>query len=243
MTAALLDNLSAHPDEGHFMTAALLDALLGDGEPLDDFVVDDDLRREAVPVLLAVGIFGLALFGLTVGAVAQYHGLAPGTPLVWVPVSLVVGFVTAIAIGLPSFYFYTQLAGLDASFRLVTAQALRKHARTSVLLLAMVPFYAAFALASVLDIAWIDAVMTAVTLGQPPETAALVVGFATPFLVGLAGMRSLYESFGRLVGRLPITHARRGNVLLRMLFMWGAVVSAIAPVAMYRTAEFLIAVT
>ena len=65
----------------------------------------------------------------------------------------------------------------------------------------------------------------------------LSVGLATPFIVGLYGMRALYKGFCELATVLPITHRRRGDFLRRMVLCWGAVYTAVAPVALYRLAE------
>jgi multisubunit Na+/H+ antiporter MnhG subunit len=37
---------------------------------------------------------------------------------------------------------------------------------------------------------------------------------------------------------LPVTHPRRGNYVRRMVLAWGALFTAIAPVALYRLGEF-----
>ena len=146
--------------------------------------------------------------------------------MISLPLSFVGAFMTALLVCLPSFYFFTQLSGLDASFRLVTAQAVRVMARTSVLMLGVLPFYAALSL-------------TRVVGGLFSPYTVLHMGFYLPFLVGLFGIASLYRSFRSLLKVLPITHERRGRFLLRMVLAWGAVYSAVAPVALYRFVEAL----
>ncbi len=183
--------------------------------------------------LLALSVVGLAVHGLVLGLGAQFLGrdaqwlefYVRGTPLLWMPLSFVLAFVGALCVCLPSFYFYTQLSGLDASFRVVVVQALRAQATTSVLLLGALPFYAAWLLACAAG--WAN-----------PETA-LFCGMCLPFAVGLAGLRALYTSFGDLAKQLPITHERRGNFLRRMVWAWGALYSVVAPLALYRLAEQL----
>ena len=132
----------------------------------------------------------------------------------------------ALCICLPSFYFYTQLSGLDASFRLVTAQALRAQATMSVLLLGVLPFYAAWLLGTVVGVF------------DEPGTA-LFAGMCLPFGVGLWGIRAVYRGFCDLAEHLPITHQRRGNFLQRLVLCWGGVYSVVAPVALYRLGEAL----
>ena len=183
-------------------------------------------------LVLALSLFGIAVHGLVLGLAA--HLLPPelagpfsarGTPALWMPLAFMGSYVGALCICLPSFYFYTQLAGLDASFRLVTAQALRAQATTSVLLLGVLPFYAAYALAAALRV--ID--------GQ----YVIAIGYFLPFAVGILGVRALYRAFEELSLQIPRTHARRGNFLLRMVLCWAGIYSVVAPVALWRLAEAL----
>ncbi len=148
-----------------------------------------------------------------------------GHPLVWMPFALMLAFVGSLGICLPSFYFYTQLAGVDASFRLVVAHALRANATTSLMLLGALPFYAAYALGALTGV-----------IGADAESVA-GLGLVMPFLVGLSGLRALYVGFCDLAEVLPQTHKRRGNFLRRMVLCWGALYTVVAPVALYRIAE------
>jgi hypothetical protein len=192
-------------------------------------------REEDLPAtmqkLLVLALLGLGVHGLVVGFAAEALGEtlfagAHGHPTLWMPIAFVLAFVGALCVCLPSFYFYTQLAGLDASFRLVTAQALRAQATTAVLLLGVTPFYAAVVLAGALGLIQ--------SSGQ-----VILVGLAIPFVVGLFGMRALYKGFCDLAQVLPITHQRRGDFLRRMVLCWAVVYTAVAPVALYRIAELL----
>ena len=233
---ATMDRIKVTHHETHSpdseRTPDFFEAMLRDDAQVDDWVQDEANLLGTIQKLLALGVAGLFIYGLAMGIVMELakpevHIL--GTPVAWVPLALVGGFMGAIAICLPSFYFYTQLAGLDASFRLITAQSLRVQARASVILLGVLPFYIAWALAGFLGI---EALRTDLEI-------VILIGFLVPFVVGNAGLLSIYRSFRRLVHSLPITHKRRGNVVLRMVLCWGAVVLAIAPVAIYRLAEFL----
>lgn len=246
MSATMTSTTHAPTPDDHTGWGFILRRLLDDGESLDDVLLDESSREMALERMLAVAVAGLMLFGLAVGLTAEFAGIGEGTQSIWIPVSLTGGFLTAIAVGLPSFYFYTQLAGVDASFRLVTAQAIRVQARTSVLLMGALPFYAAVALASIIDLPLIDIFMTEflfMSVFDDPSEACIGIGIAIPFVVGLFGLRSVYKSFRRMVEVLPITHTRRSNVLIRMLLLWAALAMAVAPVAMYRIAEWLSAVT
>jgi hypothetical protein len=196
--------------------------LRGDPE-LDDRLLDERELPDNIRKLLAISIVGMAAHGAVVGLVnlAFLPSTVTPTALLYTPITLVGGFLTALVVCLPSFYFYTQLSGLDAPFRLVAAQAVRVMATTSVLLLGLLPFYAAFALSH--------------TVGLIEEPRyVLFIGWLAPFVVGLCGIRTLLRAFRHLSGTIAITHARRGNFLLRMVLCWGAVFVMVAPIACYR---------
>jgi hypothetical protein len=205
--------------------------VLRDGAGLDRYVVDPELQEAGVRQLLGVGVAGTLLYGAMVGLVAQMSAPIASMglgrfPVITLPLALTGAFLGALAICLPSFYFYTQLSGVDASLRIVTGQALRAQARTSVLLLGVLPIYVAIALASV--------------VGAIEGGAELVSGgIALPFVVGLWGLRSLWSSFRRLSASLPVAHQRRPWFLPRMVLAWGMVYSVVAPLALYRLIEAL----
>ena len=130
---------------------------------------------------------------------------------------------------LPSFYFYTQLSGLDAPFRVITAQALRMQARTSILLMGILPFYVAIGLAAIVGFV------------QDLDTL-LLLGLMLPFVMGVLNIKPLHNAFKRLVTLLPITHERRGDFLGRLVLGWCCVFTAVCPVALYRVGTSLSAV-
>ncbi len=215
-----------------FHSENFYELVIRDGEELDRAIVQDPDER-SVRRLLAVSVTGFGLFGLVVGLAAQFVGIT-GDLALWMgslpaltfPIALTGSFLVSLAICLPSFWFYTQLAGVDASFRLVTLQALRVHARTATLLLGALPFYAAIALAF--------------AAGFIRESAVVIeVGVALPFAVGLFGIVALYRSFGRLAKQLPVSHKRRPFFATGLVFTWSLVFTAVCPVALYRAGEML----
>ncbi len=217
-------------------TMGFFDAMLRDDEVIDDMVCDTTNLTGTIQRLLAIATAGLLLYGLALGTILQMAqsmeilGFAvTGTPIIWMPLTLAGAFLLAIAICLPSFYFYTQLSGLDASFRMITAQSLRVQARTSLVLLGVLPFYLAWGLSTFLGF---ELLATEIEF-------VIFAGFILPFSIGLVGLASVYASFRRLVKRLPITHPRRGNIMLRLVLCWGAVMIAVTPVAMFRIGEYL----
>lgn len=214
------------------MQAGMFDLLLRERRTLDGLVRDERALPRTTQRLLLLALLGLFVHGLVLGLTAQLLPpelagpfSARGHPALWMPLSFTGAFLGALAICLPSFWFYTQLSGLDASFRLVTAQALRAQATTSVLLLGVLPFYAAYALACALH--------------ALDGSYVVAIGYALPFVVGLFGVHALYRAFEELLLHLPRTHQRRGNFLLRLVVCWAAVYTAVAPVALWRLAEAL----
>lgn len=218
---------------------SLYEMLIRDDPSVDAIVTDDDHSLETIQHLLLVSIVGFLLYGSGVGLAAQLflQRLALGdgncfgnVPLLTIPLALTGAFLLALLVCLPSFYFYTQLSGIDASFRLITAQALRVQARTAVLLLGALPLYVAVVLAGL-----IGAIETIECI--------LLFGLALPFVVGLAGLRSLQRSFARLAAILPVAHTRRVGFLPRMIFAWGVVYSAVCPIALFRIGGLLAGLT
>jgi hypothetical protein len=209
------------------MTTSMFDLVLRGRAQLDELVRDEAQLAAAAQKLLALSLLGLAIHGLVVGLAATLlpaHAVGPllsrGHPWLWMPLSFSGAFLGALGLCLPSFWFYTQLSGLDASVRLVAAQALRAQATTSVLLLGVLPFYAAYALAA--------------ALGLVSPGFVMAAGLALPFLVGLWGVRALRKACAAMAAHLPITHARRGDFLGRLVLAWSVVYSAAAPVALWR---------
>lgn len=213
-----------------------LDLLLRGQRELDRILEDHRAHGAVIRKLLLFSVLGLAAHGFVVGLSAQlfdlsvpaFRALTSGPAAAWMPVAFVTAFLGALSICLPSFYFYTQLAGLDASFRLVTVQALRVQATTAVFLVGALPIYLAVALTG------------AVTDAIAPEVVVFI-GMAMPFLIGLAGLRALFLGFRHMLSYVEITHQRRGRFLLRLLGLWAAVYTFIAPVALFRATQQLAA--
>src|SRR5687768_8918187 len=117
----------------------MFDLILRGQQRLSALLADERELPAIIKKLLMLSILGMLVHGVVVGAVTEAlsaragHELADfigGRPMIWMPPAFVIAFLGALSICLPSFWFYTQLAGLDASFRLVTAQALRAQATT-----------------------------------------------------------------------------------------------------------------
>lgn len=211
----------------------MFELLLDDGQELDQAILDGRNYASVLRRLLLVSVVGMGVFAAIVGLIWPSSGLPGGAglvpPALWAPLVLIGAFLTAKVVCLPSFYFYTQIAGLDAPFRVIVAQSLRVQARSAVVLLGVAPFYAALALASHTDV-----------IGTGNTLAPALIGVALPFVVGLSGVTSLYRSFRRMVDELPITNPSRVKFVMGLVLCWSAAFSAVAPVALYRYAEFFI---
>jgi hypothetical protein len=239
-TIAKMSQAEAAPRQGISQSdgpeRGMFHLVLRDHRSLNRLLLDDAALPGALNRLLGLALLGLTIHGALVGLILRLAASPSSVPWgtaqhIWLvtPVAYPAAFLLALAVCLPSFYFYTQLSGLDASFRLVSALALRVLATTSVLLLGVLPFYAAVALGSALGI-----------FGNAEAVALL--GLALPFLVGLFGIDSLRRSLQDLRETLPVTRLRRGRCLTRLSLAWAAVFTAVAPVALYRIGEALVRV-
>lgn len=216
-------------------SSSTFETLIRNREALDDALLDPRQTASWINRMLGLSAVGLGLHGLAVGASASILDIRGALatwlgpqPMLTLPLVYIFALTLSLALCLPSFWFYTQLAGLDAPFRFITAQALRTQSRVAVLLLGALPFYVAIALGHVVGL-WSD--------------AGAVVGFglAMPFIVGLLAVRGLLTSFRRLMPKLPLTHPRRGGFLLAMILAWGAIYTAVAPIALWRLGRAAVA--
>lgn len=197
----------------------LIHWLISDHEDLDYILLKPENWSNNLQSLLLLTLLGLGLHGFCVGWLAQTtHTIQATGTLSWMPVVFVGAFVGSMIVCLPSFYFYTQLAGLDMSFAIVGVFASRVLAKTAVLLFGLLPFYVALALSTR---------YTALTIDD-----IIVVGFLLPFVVGFWGLRTLYYAFQMLNDTFPKQYQHRGNFLLRTVMAWGGIYLVVAPVAL-----------
>lgn len=217
----------------HVSRTRLYDLLIRDDPELDTILMDRRHDVNLLQKLLAIILMGISLYGATVGLAAQFMHLegeveawVGPVPLLTLPLALTSAFLLALMVCMPSFYFYAQLSGLDASFRLITTQALRVQARTSILLLGVLPVYTAILLATVVGV-------------LSGGSGLIIFGLGLPYVVGLSGLGSLYRSLQRLSQVLPVAHRRRRGFLSWLVIAWSAVYTAVCPVALYWTGDVL----
>jgi hypothetical protein len=144
------------------------------------------------------------------------------------PLAYTLGLVAATGICLPSFYFYSLLAGVKMSMLQITGQVLKGKAVTALLLVGILPIYVAVVLGTII-------------FKLPAETLEvyLYLGLILPFLTGLAGMRSIYVGVTGWADTLaPERRCRRACFLRRLTLSWSAVFVAVSPVMIYRLWEY-----
>lgn len=200
------------------------DLILRNQARIDELLEDPAEAPPMIRRMLTLSVAGTAAYGIAIGATSAVLNDSSVTQAALLAIAFVVAFIGTVSICLPSFYFYTQLSGIDASLTVVTAQALRVQATTVVGLLGVLPVYVLAVLSA--GLGWVG----------DPDTVYWF-GLILPFFIGIIGLRSLYRGFGRLSAKLPRTHTRRGNYISRMVLCWGAVYASVAPVALYRCLE------
>jgi hypothetical protein len=138
------------------------------------------------------------------------------------------GILLAAGVCLPSFYFYSLLAGVKLSWLQISSLIARGTAANAILLLGILPVYVAVVLGMVVF--------------QAPEDSlkwAVYVGLALPFLTGLWGLRAIYLGVVDLSANLShLGHCKRLCFLRRLVLSWAAVYATVVPVMIYRLWEF-----
>jgi hypothetical protein len=196
-------------------------------------------QRELFPRFLLIGEASYLVFA---GVMLLLISLAPAAahpslvrlalpPLSWsdgtalaLPLAYGVGLVLAACVCLPSFYFYSLLAGVRMSWLQITSLVGKGMAANAVLLLGLLPVYVAVLLGMIVFEAPAERVQV-----------ALVGGLLLPFLVGPWGLWAIYRGVLSLSADLPVSwqHQRR-CFLRRLTFSWAAVYAVVAPVMVYR---------
>jgi hypothetical protein len=148
------------------------------------------------------------------------------------PLAYGLGLVLAACVCLPSFYFYSLLAGVKASWSQITSLVGKGMAANAVMLLGVLPVYVAAVLGLVVfnaDLEWLR--------------WTLKFGLLLPFVAGLWGLRSVYLGVTDLGETMPPAwRCRRRCFLRRLTFSWAAVYATVVPVMVYRLWEFFAAI-
>lgn len=138
--------------------------------------------------LLILGILGVAIYGLVVGAQSG------GQQLWMAPVKLGIGTLLSILICLPSLYIFTCLGGIDAQLRSVCGALFAAVCLSSILLIGFAP------------VAWIFS----------QSTDSIVFMGTLHWLFWIIGIRfglRLIDATGRFLGAASRGHLRIWNVI------------------------------
>ena len=139
------------------------------------------------------------------------------------------GMIGSIGVCLPSFYFYTLLAGVRTSMLQITTNALKGMASSAVALVGGLPIYFA-------------AVLGLLVFPSPDWLVSCVcyLGLILPFIAGLYGTRTLYLGLLGLADSMAdFAKDRREGFLRRLLFAWSACFTAVTPVMIFTLWEYL----
>jgi hypothetical protein len=221
----------------------LVELLLKNPRRLDYLNREETRQAELVPRLLAVALAGFALFG--VALLLILHFTAPAAyPHRFLPVprasltdgsglalvlAYCLGLVAATGLCLPSFYFFSLLAGVRMRLAQIVSQVVSAKATTAVVLVGILPVYVAVVLG--LAVFEADAELL---------EGCLYVGLLLPFVAGLAGLHALYRGVSAMAETMPAERRCRRACFLRWLTVsWAACYTAVSPVLIYRLWETL----
>lgn len=166
-----------------------------------------------------------ARLGLAVPRALWQDGSALG-----LPVAYGAGVVLASCICLPSFFFYSLLAGVRMTWVQITAVVIKGTAANAVMLLGILPIYVAVALG-----------LLVFNAPAPAVAWVLLLGLLLPFVAGLWGLREIYRGVMALGADLPPQwQCQRRCFLRRLTLSWAAVYTAVAPVMIYRLWEYVV---
>jgi len=223
-------------------TLGLVELLLKEPALVDRLNRDPKAQRELFPRFLLIAQTGFLAFGLVLLLLLN---LAPNTayphcPVLTVPpasltdgtavalpLAYCLGIVLAACVCLPSFYFFSLLAGVNMSWLQIVSVLGKGMAANAVLLLGILPIYVALALG--------------LLVAKAPDDAlqwTLSVGLLLPFVSGLWGLRAIYQGVMDLSGAMPAGwQCRRHCFLRRLTFSWAAVYAVVLPVMIFRLWE------
>ncbi len=220
----------------------LVELLLQEPAEVDRLNRDPKAQRELFPRFLLIAESGFLIFGLVLllllnlapdKAYPNWPGL-PLPPASWtngtgvaLPLAYCVGIVLAACVCLPSFYFFSLLAGVKMSWQQIVSVLGKGMAANAVLLLGILPIYVAVALGLLVAKAPDDVL-----------AGTLTVGLLLPFVSGLWGLRAIYRGIMDLSAALPASwQCRRRCFLRRLTFSWAAVYAVVLPVMILRLWE------
>lgn len=224
------------PVENEHSVLGLAELLLKYPLHVDALTRETHAQAELIPRFLAIALVSFSVFALALSLVlshantsalptflaAHWTNSSAGSALgLWMAYTL--GLIGATGVCLPSFYFYSLLAGVRISMLQVTANVLKAKACTALMLLGILPIYVAVVLGLFVFQAPLPWVRNAVSLG-----------LALPFLAGVWGVWGLYRGFLGLADTLPPERrCARTCFLRRLTVSMAACYSAVTPLMIY----------
>lgn len=210
----------------------IVELILKNPERLETAVRDPAAQPALLTRLLAVALTGFTLFGFTAALVLSLAEgdwyLLPefsGSPRQVVAVVLAydLGLVAAIGVCLPSFWFYTLLAGIRVTMLETAVQGLKCLAVTSVAAVGMLPVIFSITLGTIVF-----------DVPDGVREAALLILAVLPFLTGLMGVATLFRGFEAHADEIPEALGKhRVFFLRRLLVSWAGVYTAVTPVMIW----------
>jgi hypothetical protein len=219
----------------------LVESILKDPARLNAAAREESRQIDLVPRLLGIALLSYTGFALAMVLIlnAVPESAYPRHPLPipqarWTDASGI-GFVAAYDLGLigatgiclPTFYFFSLLAGVRMSMLQIVGQVARGKASSALMLVGILPIYVAV-------------VLGLTVFEAPPDVLSgwLYLGLALPFLAGLHGVHSIYRGVTLMAETLPPERRYRRECFLRRLTAsWAACYTAVSPVLIYRLWE------
>jgi hypothetical protein len=225
-------------------TLELVELVLKDPGRLQQFNRDPRRQGDLVPRFLLIALTGYLIYScmmvllINVAPAANDAGfeLLSLPPARWndgsalsLPLAYMLSIVLASCVCLPSFYFYSLLAGVRITWLQIVGLITRATAYNGVILLGLVPIYVAL-------------IMGLIVFASPPDIVhwSVMVGLALPFVAGLWGLRTIHRGIADLAAEMPQEwRCRRECLLRRLTLAWAAVYTAVLPVMIYRLWEYI----
>jgi hypothetical protein len=230
------------PKARELSTLGLVEVLLKDPDAADQLGQRPEVQAELFPRFLAIALASYLAYSLVMVLLLNLSPAYPSLfglwlpPALWrggtawtLPVAYTTSVVLAACICLPSFYFYSLLAGVRMGWLQIVNVVGKGTGANAIMLMGVLPIYLA-------------AMMGLVVFKAPSVVleASLVFGLLLPFASGLWGLRTIYRGIMNLYGHQMCGEpGQRRCMLRRLTFAWAAVYTAVLPLMIYRLWEYL----
>jgi hypothetical protein len=235
---ALPVDVEAPEIAGPVTTLGLIEALLKHPNRLDNLCRDETRQAELLPRFLGIALVSFTIYALAMLLILNSvpDEAYPSQPLrlpaaswangtgLGLVLAYNLGLVGATGICLPTFYFFSLLAGVRMSMLQIVGQLLRGQAAGALVLVGILPIYVAIVLG--------------LTVFHAPEDMLalwLYAGLALPFVAGLQGVITIFRGVAVMADTLPPERrCRRECFLRRLTFSWATCYTLVSPVLIFR---------